>query len=129
MRYKALAGSIALAGSVLATTALAHHSFSMFDTSKEVVISGVVREVQWGNPHIWVVVTVPGADGSSTTWSFEGASPGSLIRVGWKPDAVAVGDKVVVTAHPLKNGEHGGGLLSVKLPNGSVLGRAQPKTY
>jgi hypothetical protein len=35
---------------------------------------------------------------------------------------VVAGDKVTVSIHPLKDGSHGGQLLKVTLPNGTVMG-------
>jgi hypothetical protein len=52
-----------LAALALCTTASAHHSFSMFDRERTLVISGVVKEFQWTNPHTWIQLTVTGADG------------------------------------------------------------------
>ena len=36
----------------------AHHSFAMFDRERSILISGVVREFQWTNPHTWIQVTI-----------------------------------------------------------------------
>ena len=53
------AKSLLLAGVALAiaTPALAHHSFAMFDREKTVSISGVVKEYEWTNPHVWIRTT------------------------------------------------------------------------
>ena len=38
---------------------LAHHSFSTeYDRSKPVSVQGVVKKVEWQNPHIWFYVDV-----------------------------------------------------------------------
>ena len=50
-----------LAGAAL--PAVAHHSFSMFDEKKEVVLKGAVKEFQWGNPHTWIQLNVTDASG------------------------------------------------------------------
>ena len=42
---------------LLAGTALAHHSFAMFDRNKETTIVGTVDEFQWTNPHSWIELT------------------------------------------------------------------------
>jgi hypothetical protein len=33
------------------TPALAHHSFDMFDMSKQITLTGTIKEFQWTNPH------------------------------------------------------------------------------
>ncbi len=43
---------------LVATTANAHHSAAMFDDSRVVELKGVVKELQWTNPHVWLQVTV-----------------------------------------------------------------------
>lgn len=80
-----------------APPALAHHSFAAaFDASKPVVVSGVISEIRLVNPHSQFVVDVTDASGKVETWKFEGSTPSSLIRSGFKPGTLKVGDKVTV---------------------------------
>jgi hypothetical protein len=105
----------------LSTTAqvLAHHSYAMFDRSKEVVIEGTVRELQWTNPHSWLVVDVKDTIGSgSTAWQIELGPPGTLARAGWSRTLFHPGDKVKVKMHPLRDGRAGGGVMLVVGPDG-----------
>jgi hypothetical protein len=117
--------SVALAGiaaALFAAPALAHHSFAMFDADKTIEMVGTVKEFQWTNPHSWLQVNVTDATGKTVEWSLEMGSPGGLARGGWRPKTVVPGDKVTVTAHPLKDGSPGGQLLTVVLPNGTKMG-------
>ena len=110
-----------LAGAALiaaAAPALAHHTFAMFDRDKVVTITGTLKDLQWTNPHVWLVVVVPNPDGTSKEWNIEGGSPNALIRKGWKYSAVKIGGKVTLTMHPLKSGVAGGSLLTIKLEDG-----------
>ncbi len=61
-------------------TAAAHHSASMFDFTKLVELSGVVKEFQYTNPHSWLLVDVTNEDGSVTTWGFEAEGPKGRAR-------------------------------------------------
>jgi len=89
-----LAGALAL---VSARPAEAHHSFAAaFDASKPVVVTGVVSEIRLVNPHSQFVIDVRDAAGKVETWKFEGSTPSSLIRSGFKPGTLKVGDKVTV---------------------------------
>jgi hypothetical protein len=99
----------------------AHHSFAMFDRERTVVISGVIREFQWTNPHSWIQVTVTDAAGKVTEWSLEGGSPGIMSRNGWKRTSLAPGEKVTIELYPLKSGESGGSFIEVKKADGSKL--------
>jgi hypothetical protein len=121
MRLKIL-GLAGVAAALLAVPALAHHSFAMFDATRTVELKGTVKEFQWTNPHSWLQVNVPDDKGAMHEWSLEMGSPGGLARTGWRPKTVVPGDKVTVSIHPLKDGTHGGQLLTVVLPDGKVMG-------
>ena len=51
----------------------AHHSRAMFDVDKLISVVGVVTDVQWRFPHMWIAVDGPGANGKTESWGFEGA--------------------------------------------------------
>ncbi len=106
------AGAVAV---FMAGCAFAHHSFAMFDFSKNVSLSGEIKEFKWTNPHSWIVVTVADSAGKTTDWQVEGGSPNGLGRQGWKRDSLKVGDKAVVVIHPYKNGISGGCLVSASV--------------
>jgi uncharacterized protein DUF6152 len=90
--------AIACAFAVLfARPVVAHHSFAAaFDATKPVVVTGVVTEIRLVNPHSQFVVDVTDASGKVETWRFEGSTPSSLIRSGFKPGTLKVGDKITV---------------------------------
>ena len=112
-------GFIALA---LGTAANAHHSFAMFDQSQQVTLKGTVSEFQWTNPHAWIHLDVPNANGVKDTWQVELNSPNNLKRQGWKSTSIKPGDQVTLVLNPLKDGSKGGLFVSITLPDGSVLG-------
>ena len=106
---------------LLAASALAHHSFAMFDRNKETTIVGTVAEFQWTNPHSWIELDVPNENGAPDRWSIELNSPNNLARQGWHSTSVKPGDKISVIIWPLRSGEKGGLFISLTLPNGQVL--------
>jgi hypothetical protein len=110
----------------LATTASAHHSFAMFDRTQTESIAGTVKEFDLINPHGWLRVMVPDAQGNENEWSVEMGGAGQVARVGLTPDAIHAGDKVTVQIHPLRDGSYGGQLVSVTLSSGKVLGQQRP---
>src|SRR2546423_14422292 len=105
-----------------ATPAFAHHSFAMFDREKAAMVTGIVKEYEWTNPHVWVHVMVPDANGKAFEWSFEMQSVAQDTRAGWRADSVKPGDKISVEFHPLKDGTRGGQLMSAVLASGKRLG-------
>ena len=115
---------ILAAMAIAASTAVpvfAHHSFAMFDNTKEMTLEGTIKEFQWTNPHTWIQVMVKDASGKEVEWSIEGGSPNSLSRSGWKRTSLKPGDKVTVVTRPLKNGEPGGSLVRI-LVDGQLVG-------
>jgi Family of unknown function (DUF6152) len=109
--------------SMLAALPLAaHHSFTMFDMSKQVTLTGTVTDFQWTNPHVYIEIDVPGDKGTVSHWSIEMGSPSILIQSGWKFSALHKGDKITAVINPLKNGQSGGFLAKATLPDGRTLG-------
>jgi len=122
------AGAMALAvttGAGLGGPAAAHHSFAMFDRTRTVDLVGVVKEFQWTNPHTWLQLDAPNAQGEVQEWSIEGNSTGTLSRMGWRPGSFKPGDKVTVKIYPMKDGSTGGSFVGAILANGSTLGRME----
>lgn len=118
---KNIVGFAAIATALFAVPAFAHHSHAMFDDTQKLVMEGTVKEFQWTNPHSWLQVMIT-KDGATKEWSLEMGSPAGLSRNGWRPKTILPGDKVTVTIHPLKDGNPGGSLVGVKLPNGKTMG-------
>ena len=100
----------------------AHHSFAAFDRTREVTLTGVVKEVQWNNPHAWIQVVVTDARGRQTEWGLECGSPNMMSRTGWTRTTLKTGDRVTVVANPLKDGRPNASLVRITLPDGRVLG-------
>jgi hypothetical protein len=121
---KLLVACMAVFSLLAAGSALAHHSFAMFDRSKEMTLVGTVHEFQWTNPHSFIEVDVPNANGGVDKWSLECNSPNNLSRQGWHSDSLKPGDKISVVLWPLRSGEKGGLFISLKFPDGRVLDEA-----
>ena len=118
------AGWLALGLGSLALPAFAHHSFAMFDQTKQMSVQGTVKEFQWTNPHAFIRVEAT-VNGSTDVWEVELNSPNNLKRQGWSSTSVKPGDKVTLVANPLRDQSHKGGLfIAVTLPDGTVLGDA-----
>jgi hypothetical protein len=112
--------AVALCAATCAT-AWAHHSFVMFDKSKVVRFQGIVRKVEWTNPHVYLFVDVRDAGGNVQEYAIECRSVNDLSHLGWKMSTIKVADHVTVGMYPLRDGKPGGLLESVVLPNGATL--------
>lgn len=108
---------------VAARPLAAHHSAAMFDDTKVVELSGTVKALQWTNPHVWLQVVVED-QGRATEWSFEGGSPNSLSRQGWRSTTFKAGDVVTVRLRPMKDGTAAGQFIGAKFAaDGHTVGR------
>jgi Family of unknown function (DUF6152) len=102
--------------------AAAHHSGAAYDMDKPKTMEGTVKTVNWTNPHITFVVESDAKDGEpARTWVFEVSSPGVLTRSGWTKRSLQPGDHAVFRYAPLRDGNPGGFLTKVTLPNGQEL--------
>ena len=110
---------------VLLLAGVLHHSFAMFDTTKQVTLVGTVTTFEWTNPHAYIEIDVPGDNGPGNNvkhWTIELGSPSILQQAGWKFKDLKYGDKVTAVVNPLKSGQAGALLMRVTLPDGRVLG-------
>ena len=101
-----------------ATTAVgAHHSFSMFDNTKEEVLVGEVVRWVFNSPH--TVIRVQDAKG--TVWSLEGAAPAAIVGRTPKMDGrtFKAGDPVTTVICPLKDGRPGGAIGLIVMKDGT----------
>ena len=107
---------------VLPLAAAAHHSPAMFDPSKQLTLTGTVREFQWTNPHSYIQLVVKSDDGKEQEWSLEMGANVYLYNLGWRPSTVKSGDTLTATVIPLRNGKSGGLLVEAKTADGKSLG-------
>ena len=106
----------------VATLAWSHHAAApVFDLNAEKTVTGVVKQVDWTNPHIWVWVDVQNASGQVETWGFEGMSPNFLARRGWTRTSLLPGMRITVTFRPLRDGKAGGMFMTGRLEDGKIL--------
>jgi Family of unknown function (DUF6152) len=118
----------AVAATTFAASALAHHSFAMFDAQKTITMQGTVKEFEWVNPHSWLRFTANDEKtGKPVVWAIELSSPGRLVTMGMRADSVKAGDQVSVTFHPMKDGTRGGQFIQAVLPGGKEVIRANAR--
>jgi len=122
MRFQ-FAGAVVCAVALAAGPAQAHHSFAMFDMTKTVSVTGTVRQFQWTNPHSYIQLIAKDASGHDVEWSMEMGAPMYLYARGWRPSTIKAGMRVTVVLHPLRNGQPGGVVSEVTMPDGTPIGR------
>lgn len=101
----------------------AHHSRAGYDSTpgKLITNNGVVSNVIWRNPHVFVVWDVKDNSGSLVKWTGELSSPTTMISEGMGRDTFKAGDPITATFMPAKAGTPHGLLIKVVRPDGKVV--------
>ena len=89
-----VAAAIAVGG----TATHAHHSIStLYDSSRQVTIEGIVAQFQLVNPHPFLFIDVKGRTGETQRWQLEMDNRRELASIGVTASTFKPGDVVVVT--------------------------------
>jgi hypothetical protein len=118
MRTRLTAAVAGLAGLLIAAVPLsAHHSFAAeYDASKPLKLTGTVTKIEWTNPHCFFYIDVKNeASGKTENWAFELGNPNALLRNGWTPNAVKIGEEVTIEGTRAKDGTFLGNARSMVL--------------
>lgn len=122
----AIAAVIMAAG--FASTALAHHSFAMYDQTKATTLTGKLTRYIPGANHaqlIFQLVDDAGKavmkDGKPVQWGVETGSAASMARNGVTPSTFPEGTIFTVTLHPLRDGRTFGAMSGALIQCGATM--------
>jgi hypothetical protein len=107
MKTRLTVAIASLAGLLMtAVPVVAHHSFAAeYDAAKPLKLTGTVTKIEWTNPHCFFYIDVKNQDsGKIETWAFELGNPNALLRNGWTPKSVKIGDEVSIEGTRAKDG-------------------------
>src|SRR5215510_7800535 len=106
----------------IAAPVFGHHSETAeYDSTKPVKITGILKKVEWQNPHIWFYVDVKDENGKITTWGFSAAPPGALMRRGITKEALTLGAVVNVQGSRARDGSNNASGRSVTFADGRIV--------
>lgn len=98
------------------TAALAHHSLeAQFDTERTIRLTGIVKKMDWSNPHVRLYIEVPNGSNTSIDWELYLGSPNEQMMNGWKIDSFKRGDRATVDFYRARNGSNVGYAKKVTL--------------
>ncbi len=87
-----------------AGVAIAHHTFSgIYDSAKNVTLTGTVKEFLFIHPHPFLVVEVRGTGAERQTWRAEMDNRFELEDIGMTRSTFQPGDQVVIRGSPGRN--------------------------
>jgi len=96
--------AVSIVALVSAATAYAHHSFpATYQINKLITIEGKVAQLLFRNPHSFLQVDAPDANGEMKRWSLEWGGAGQLTSQGVVKDTLKSGDVIIVTANPARS--------------------------
>jgi hypothetical protein len=106
--------------SIFVGVAHAHHSQAgIFDSTKTVEVTGVVKSVSWRNPHGQILLAVKDEKGKETVWDAETASISILRNRGVDGSSIRVGDRITIAGSPSLRNRPEILARNVLLPDGS----------
>ena len=108
---------VALGAFLLIGTELqAHHAVAgVYDLSKEVVLEGRLKKLNFTNPHSNQHLAVPNPDGTTTEWVLTTASINVLTSRGLNKSSIKPGDPLKIKILPARNGNPAGFIRTLEL--------------
>jgi len=106
-----------VAGLLITGVALhAHHAVAgIYDLNKEMVLDGVLKKLNFTNPHASIELTVTEKDGKTVDWVLTTASIANLTREGINKTSMKPGELLKVTILPALNGSRTGFIRRLQL--------------
>lgn len=106
-----------------AAPALAHHALqAQFDVNKPIEFTGVLKKVDWINPHVYFTLDVTDESGKVTTWAVETVGPAGMRRAGLtRAGFFKVGDTYTITGLAARDGSNWAFLKAIKFADGRVV--------
>jgi len=107
----------------LSAPVVAHHAMQAeFDQNNVVVITGVLKKINWVNPHVNFLLDVKEPDGSMTTWTLVHAGPNQMRAAGLSDrDFWQVGKTYMASLALARNGSPRGYVFTIKTPDDKLI--------
>src|SRR5205085_6368779 len=87
MRVRSMAILVLTAAASFGVPTFAHHSQSLFDTTKEILVEGTVARFDWKNPHMYLIVETKGPKGEKVLVEGEGLAITQALVDGLRREA------------------------------------------
>jgi hypothetical protein len=113
----------AIAALGIATPVLAHHGLGRFDRSKQVAFTGVIKGIDFVNPHSYLHFDVVNAAGETISMRCEMRAATLLRRSGWTPEMFKVGERATVFGYGHRDDPASCYLEDIKIGDGPSLNR------
>jgi hypothetical protein len=107
----------------LSAPVVAHHAMQAeFDQNNVVVITGVLKKINWVNPHVNFLLDVKEPDGTLTTWTLVHAGPNQMRAAGLSDrDFWQLGKTYTASLALARNGSPRGYVFTIKTPDDKFI--------
>ena len=113
---------IALSLVIFVNKLAAHHSFAAeFSYELFGAREGDVVEILFVNPHAHIFFAVNNEEGESEIWDAQSSTPQNLLRRGWGPETIEVGDRVIVEGNLGLEEAKKIWVVTITMENGEVI--------
>jgi hypothetical protein len=100
----------------------AHHAFAAeFDVNRVIKLEATVVKMEWVNPHAWLTVEAPNADGEMEQWAAEFGPPNTLFRKGYRRSSLLPDMKITLVGFGAADGQNILNVDTLMLPDGRML--------
>ena len=89
---------------ISASSLVAHHSLSEFDTTRPVRVRGTIVLFERVNPHTILFIDEKGEDGQTQRWAVDGPAVNQLERMGLDKNALKIGGVVEACGYVTREG-------------------------
>jgi hypothetical protein len=131
-----IATPLAIAAVLFQTTLSSHHSFAMYDQTKTVTLTGIVKQfvAQANHAELHFYLIAPdrkglekGADGKNVEWGVEMAGAAAVAQQGITAQTFGVGTVFSVKLNPLRDGSNFGSRVGAiaKCPTDATTKKAK----
>ena len=118
--FKTVAATLFVAAAMmLARPVLAHHSFAAeFNVDDRAEVTGVITDIQWVNPHIYLTLDAKTKDGGAEQWKIESFPPLWFHRIGMSRASFPMGETLTISGWRAKDHSNLLWIKTVKFSDG-----------
>jgi hypothetical protein len=106
-----------------AVSAFGHHSYSSeFDDNRTFSETGVLKKIDWINPHVYFYLETKDAEGKPQTYEFESVALVGMRRHNLRKEDFRIGEVVTIfAAHAKDSKKRLGWIRNIKYSGGQII--------
>lgn len=107
---------------IFSGVAPAHHGRSGYaPEGKEITLKGIITELRWKNPHVYVLFNVKNDNGKVVEWMGELSSVETMISQGMSRTTLKPGEEITIIVRPAVSGTSYGLVSEIIRADGKAM--------